>query len=183
VHGEAGAAVVVVHGVVVRRTQQSSSVHPVAAQTGSPGTFVQGAGGHVKEEQVRCVVVVHGVVVGCRQQSSADSWPRRLSACGRLTHPAGHVKEEQVSCVVVVHGVVVGGVVVVGGAAVVHGAAGAAGAAVVAGGCGAAVVHGLEEETGRTMHARRSFRAHIVSASAAPRLKDRRVLLPSSNQR
>ena len=123
----------------------------------------------MKEEQVSCVVVVHGVVVGCRQQSSADSVPWRLSACGRLTHPAGHAKLVQV-----------------GGAAVVHGAAGGAGAAVVhgdAGGCGAAVVHGLEEETGRTMHARRSTRAHIVSASAAPRLQERRSLLPSSNQR
>jgi len=160
VHGEAGAAVV--HGeagagVVVRHAQQSSFVHPVAAQAGSPGTFVQGAGGHVKEEQVKCVVVVHGVVVGCRQQSSADSVPWRLYACGRFTHPAGHVKLVQV-----------------GGAAVVHGEAGGAGAAVVqgdAGVCGAAVVHGLEEETGRTMHAKRSARAHIVSAGAATRLE------------
>jgi hypothetical protein len=62
--------VVVVHGVVVRHTQQSSFVHPVAAQTGLPGTFVQGAGGHVKEEQCKCVVVVHGVVVRHTQQSS-----------------------------------------------------------------------------------------------------------------
>jgi len=56
VHGEAGAAVV--HGeagagVVVRHAQQTSFVHPVAAQTGSPGTLVQGAGGQVKEEQVK----------------------------------------------------------------------------------------------------------------------------------
>ena len=74
-----------------------------------------------------------------------------------MTHPAGHVKLVQV-----------------GGAAVVHGDAGGAGAAVVhgdAGGCGAAVVHGLEEDTGSTTHAKRSARAHIVSAGTAPRLR------------
>merc|ERR1719162_2423832 len=130
VHGEAGAAVVhgeagtaVVHGevgagVVVRHAQQSSFVHPVAAQTGSPGTLVQGAAGHVKEEQCKCVVVVHGVVVGCKQQSSAEGAPWRLYACGRSTHPAGHWK-----------------VVQVGGATVVQGAA------------GATVAQGLEQET------------------------------------
>jgi hypothetical protein len=78
VHGEAGAAVV--HGdaggmvggatVVVRHAQQSSLVHPVAAHCWSPGFLVQGAGGHVKEEQCKCVVVVHGVVVRQTQQSS-----------------------------------------------------------------------------------------------------------------
>merc|ERR1719157_335236 len=137
--------VVVVHGVVVGNTQQSCLVHPVAAQTASPGTFVQGAGGQVNEEHCKCVVVVHGVVVGCKQQSSADGVPMRLYACGRWTHPAGHVKLVQV-----------------GGATVVHGAAG---------GAGAAVVHGLEQEPGMTTHARRSARAHIVSAGTASKLK------------
>merc|ERR1711957_199720 len=109
VHGEAGAAVVVVHGVVVRRTQQSSAVHTVPHETGSPGTFVQGAGGHVKEEQVRCVVVVHGVVVRRTQQSSSvHPVAAQTGSPGTFVQGAGgHVKEEQVRCVVVVHGVVV----------------------------------------------------------------------------
>merc|ERR1712106_1202659 len=153
--------VVVVHGVVVRHTQQSSFVHPVAAQTGSPGTLVQGAGGHVKEEQVKCVVVVHGVVVGCKQQSSADGAPWRLYACGLSTHPAGHWK-----------------VVQVGGATVVQGAAGATVVQGAAGGGGPAVVQGLEQETGSTTQARRSARAHIVSACTVPKLGDQRAYLP-----
>merc|ERR1712106_1057592 len=119
--------VVVVHGVVVRRTQQSSSVHPVAAQTGLPGTFVQSAGGHVKEEQVRCVVVVVVVVVvvivvvvvaavvvvvvvvrRTQQSSSVHPVAAQTGTPSTFVQGAGgHVKEEQVRCVVVVHGVVV----------------------------------------------------------------------------
>ena len=147
VHGEAGA------GVVVRHAQQSSFVHPVAAQTGSPGILVQGAGGQVKEEQVKCVVVVHGVVVGCKQQSSADGVPWRLYACGRCTHPAGHWK-----------------VVQVGGATVVQGAAG---------GGGPTVAQGLEQETRSTTQAKRSARSDIVNAHTVPKPDDQRAYLPT----
>jgi len=170
VHGEAGAAVVQGDaggmvggaGVVVRHAQQSSFVHPVAAHTGSPATFVKGAGGHVKDEQVKCVVVVHGVVVMHTQQSSfVHPVAAQTASPGTFVQgAAGQVKEEQCKCVVVVHGVVVGcrqqssadsvpcrldacgrlthpaghvKLVQVGGAAVVHGDATGAGAAVVHG--------------------------------------------------
>merc|ERR1719162_2144824 len=199
VHGEAGAAVVhgeagatVVHGevgagVVVRHAQQTSFVHPVAVQTGSPGTLVQGAGGQVKEEQVKCVVVVQGVVVRHTQQSSfVHPVAAQTGSPGTLVQGAGgHVKEEQVKCVVVVQGVVVGckqqssadgvpwrlyacghsthpaghwKVVQVGGATVVQGAA------------GATVAQGLEQETERTRQAKRSARTNMISAHTVPSL-------------
>jgi len=109
VHGEVG-GMVGGAGVVVRHAQHSSFVHPVAAQTGSPATFVKGAGGHVKDEQVKCVVVVHGVVVMHTQQSSfVHPVAAQTASPGTFVQGAGgHVKDEQVKCVVVVHGVVVG---------------------------------------------------------------------------
>merc|ERR1712106_1117271 len=194
-------------GVVVRRTQQSSFVHPVTTQVGLPGTLVQGAGGHVKEEQVKCVVVVHGVVVRHTQQSSfVHPVATQVGLPGTLVQGAGgHVKEEQVKCVVVVHGLVVGckqqssadgepwrlyacgrsthpaghwKVVQVGGATVVQGAAGATVVQGAAGGGGPAVVQGLEQETGSTTQARRSARTHMVSACTVPKLGDQRAYLP-----
>jgi len=196
VHGDAG-AMVVGAGVVVRHTQQSSFVHPVTAHTGSPATFVKGAGGHVKVEHCKCVVVVHGVVVMHTQQSSfVHPVTAQTASPGILVQGAGgHAKVEHCKCVVVVHGVVVGcrqqssadsvpcRLYACGRAThpaghvklvQVGGGGGGGGAAVVHGdatGAGAAVVHGLEEETGRTIHAKRSARVNIMSAMELQGLK------------
>merc|ERR1719162_1548276 len=204
--------VVVVHGVVVRHTQQCSFVHPVDAQTGSPGTLAQGAGGHVKEAQVKCVVVVQGVVVRHTQQTSfVHPVAAQTGSPGTLAQGAGgHVKEAQVKCVVVVHGVVVGckqqssadgapwrlyacgrwthpaghwKVIQVGGATVVQGAAGATVVQGAAGGGGPAVVQGLEQETGSTTQTKRSARTHIMNARTVPKLDDQRAYLPGGANR